>query len=308
MAVRLAVAVTDRNWFDYLRAKPSISEVNFWAPGAAPFRALQAGELFLFKLHSPTNFIVGGGVFAYANTLPCSLAWEAFQDGNGAGSLAEMRRRIIRYRRIDASIREDFSIGCRILTQPFFFDEHDWIPVPASWSPNIVTLKTYDASEGDGAILWDAVQDRLTKAEIPGVAEASDQPRYGAPVLIRPRLGQGLFRVMVTDAYNRRCVVTGERTLPALEAAHIKPFAEGGLHDPKNGLLLRRDIHSLFDCGYVTVTPGLLFNVSRRIKEEFENGRDYYQLHGRPVALPNSPNWHPDITSITWHNKERFLG
>jgi putative restriction endonuclease len=84
-------------------------------------------------------------------------------------------------------------------------------------------------------------------------------------------------------------VITGERTLPALEAAHVKPFADGGAHDPTNGLLLRRDIHALFDSGYVTVTPNLRFHVSRRIKEEFENGRHYYQLHGEPIAAPISP-------------------
>src|SRR5215831_428461 len=80
MAVRLLVAVTDRDWFEHLRTKPALSEINFWAPGAAPFRALEAGELFLFKLHAPVNFIVGGGVFTYANILPCSLAWEAFAE------------------------------------------------------------------------------------------------------------------------------------------------------------------------------------------------------------------------------------
>jgi hypothetical protein len=83
---------------------------------------------------------------------------------------------------------------------------------------------------------------------------------------------------MVTDAYSRRCAITGERTLPALEAAHIKPFAQGGSHEPTNGLLLRRDIHALFDAGYVTVTPDMHFRVSRRIKEEYENGRHYYAL------------------------------
>jgi putative restriction endonuclease len=90
MTVRLLVAVTDRDWFEHLRTKPALSEVNFWAPGAASFRALEAGELFLFKLHAPLNFIVGGGVFTYANTLPCSLAWEAFHEGNGAPSLVDM--------------------------------------------------------------------------------------------------------------------------------------------------------------------------------------------------------------------------
>jgi putative restriction endonuclease len=67
---------------------------------------------------------------------------------------------------------------------------------------------------------------------------------------------------------------------PWPDAAHVYPYAEGGTHDVTNGLLLRRDIHSLFDRGYVTVTPKMRFEVSRRIKEEFENGHDYYALHG----------------------------
>ena len=137
MAVRLVVAVTDRDWFDHLRAKVPLPEVNFWAPGAAPFKALQPGEMFLFKLHAPLNFIVGGGVFTYSNSIPCSLAWEAFGEANGASSLADMRQRIVKYRRADPADRGDFVIGCRILTEPFFFAESDWIPVPQSWSRNI---------------------------------------------------------------------------------------------------------------------------------------------------------------------------
>src|SRR5229473_8432165 len=126
MGVSLVVAVTDDDWFEMLRTRPDLAEVDFWAPGAAPFRALQPGELFLFKLHAPLNFIVGGGVFAYANAIPCSLAWEAFGDANGAASLAEMRRRIVKYRRTNADDRNDFEIGCRILTQPFFLPEGEW--------------------------------------------------------------------------------------------------------------------------------------------------------------------------------------
>ena len=141
--INLVIAVTDGDWFDMLRKQPNLTEVNFWAPSAASFRALQPGELFLFKLHAPRNVIVGGGIFAYANTLPCSLAWEAFREANGARSAHEMRARISRYRRTDPADRSDFEIGCRILTQPFFFEESDWIPVPSSWSPNIVSFKTY---------------------------------------------------------------------------------------------------------------------------------------------------------------------
>jgi putative restriction endonuclease len=153
MGLNLVIAVTDGEWFETLRRQPDLPEVNFWAPSAAAFRALEPGELFLFKLPAPRNMIVGGGVFAYSNKLPCSLAWEAFGIANGARSAQEMRARIAKYRKADPSDRSDFEIGCRILTQPFFFDEPDWLPVPSSWAPNIVSFKTYSTDTSDGLAL-----------------------------------------------------------------------------------------------------------------------------------------------------------
>ena len=70
-------------------------------------------------------------------------------------------------------------------------------------------------------------------------------PRYGSASMVFPRLGQGSFRVLVTDAYGRQCAATGERTLPVLQAAHIHPYAVGGPHRVDNGLLLRSDLHTL---------------------------------------------------------------
>lgn len=304
MGIKLVVAVTDGAWFEQLRANPELDEVNFWAPSAASFRALTAGELFLFKLHAPRNYIVGGGIFAYATALPCSLAWDAFGTANGVSSLTEMRERISRYRRAPADLRFDFEIGCRILTQPFFLNEADWLPTPKSWSRNIVSFKTYDTDDQEGLQLWEAVAQRMAWQ---GIADA-DHQRYGKPQTVRPRLGQGAFRVVVTDAYARRCAITRERTLPALEAAHIRPYSEGGQHSLSNGLLLRRDIHSLFDAGYVTVTPDLHFEVSRRIRDEFENGKEYYRLHGQTITAPESAVGRPDASELIWHNDHRFKG
>jgi len=125
---------------------------------------------------------------------------------------------------------------------------------------------------------------------------------------LRANSGQGAFRVLVTDIYNRRCAITHERTLPALEAAHIRPYGDGGAHEAQNGLLLRRDIHSLFDAGYVTVTPDLRFEVSRRIKEEFDNGRHYYELHGHKIDAPSDVGRRPDTKALNWHNENRFRG
>ncbi len=306
MSVNIVVAVTDSDWFEMLRHQPDLSEVNFWAPSANRFQALQPGELFLFKLHAPRNFIVGGGVFSYSNTLPCSLAWEAFGKSNGANSAQEMRARIAKYRRVDTADRSDFPIGCRILTLPFFFEEANWIPVPKSWSSNIVSFKTYNTSSPDGRALWNTVYERILT--IPIFENKLLKERYGEPQLVKPRLGQGAFRILVTDIYNRRCAVTQEKTLPALEAAHIRPYREGGEHEAQNGLLLRRDIHSLFDAGYVTVTPGFHFEVSNRIREEFDNGKHYYALHGQKITVPESVGQRPDVNALNWHNEYCFRG
>jgi putative restriction endonuclease len=191
------------------------------------------------------------------------------------------------------------------LTQPFFFEESEWIPVPKSWSANIVSFKTYSTSSEDGLALWDAVNERLARSSS---SPSTSSQRFGEPTLVRPRLGQGAFRVMVTDIYSRRCAVTQERTLPALEAAHIRPYGDGGEHDPSNGLLLRRDIHSLFDAGYVTVTPDLRFEVSRRIREEFDNGKHYYALHGSQIVVPAMAHQRPDSAALSWHNENCFKG
>ncbi|MFC1493408.1 HNH endonuclease, partial [candidate division KSB1 bacterium] len=127
--------------------------------------------------------------------------------------------------------------------------------------------------------------------------------------LTRGRLGQGAFRVLVTSAYRRRCAVTGERTLPVLEAGHIKPHSKRGPNITSNGILLRADLHILFDRGYVTVTPEQKVEVSRKIKEEYENGRDYYMYHGNPLKiLPNESYNLPQNHYLKWHNENVFLG
>lgn len=123
------------------------------------------------------------------------------------------------------------------------------------------------------------------------------------------RIGQGAFRVLVIDAYQRRCSITGEKTLPVLEAAHIKSYAKSGPHSLSNGLLLRSDMHKLFDTGYITVTKDLKVEVSKRIKEEFNNGREYYKYHGNSLLyLPTKEANYPNPLYLDWHNTQCFKG
>ncbi len=265
------VGVTDDDWFHFLAARKP-DEVNFWKPGAdTAFGAIQPGAPFLFKLHSPHNFIVGGGYFVKYSVLPLSLAWLAFGEKNGTSTQEECRKKILHYRNAKSADDHDPKIGCIVLTEPFFFDHSQWIPVPKDWAQNIVSGKRYDTEDsGEGFKLWNEVKVRLGGKEdkelaaVAGFDEKDPETyeRYGDPFLTRARLGQGGFRVVVTDAYQRRCAISGEKTLPVLEAAHIKPYAEAGPNKVQNGLLMRADLHILFDKKYITIDPKLKILVS----------------------------------------------
>jgi putative restriction endonuclease len=304
--MKIWIGITDKSWFDQLsRAAPD--EVNFWQPsGSKNFRALQPGEPFLFKLHSPNNFVVCGGFFVRYSSLPISLAWDAFEQKNGVASLDELRLRVRHYRKNDKAL--DPTIGCNVLAEPFFLSRNHWIPIPTDFASNIVQGKTYDTESKERGNLWESVRIAMhARSGPPFESDAVEQRRFGAEYLTRGRLGQGAFRVLVTDAYQRRCAVTGERTLPVLEAAHILPFALKGPNAVNNGLLLRSDLHKLFDLGYVTVTSDFHLEVSPRLREEWQNGRDYYAYHGkelrcRPADALNLPN----RTYLEWHNENCF--
>jgi putative restriction endonuclease len=310
--MRAYVGVTDYRWYNLLKTIKDLDEVNFWQPGGDHvFKALKPGELFLFKLKYPVNKIVGGGFFAYSNVLPISLAWDSFGIKNGANSLQEMRNIIGKLKANKEQLSTDYKIGCILLEQPFFLPEREWISIP--WNPNIVQGKGYDLSIEPGRSIWQKLQISTLLASVTEEKEIplrvhEEQSRYGQPISVMPRLGQGSFRILVTEAYNRRCAVTHEKTLPALDAAHIKPYENSGLHIVSNGILLRCDLHALFDKGYVTITPSMKFEVSRKIKEEFENGRDYYSLHGKELWLPTNPTNHPSQEYIKWHNERIYKG
>ena len=303
------VAVTDGDWFRFLGSQRELDEVNFWQPGGnRRFAALSPGEPFLFKLHAPENFIVGGGFFAHPSLIPVTLAWEAFGEKNGVTSLLEMRRRFEKYRRIRPDPHEDYKVGCIILRDPFFFDRADWLTPPPDFQRQTVQGKTYDLRTEPGRSLWATIADRLARgAGRRSVGVVAPQEMYGDPRLVRQRLGQGTFRVLLTDVYQRRCSMTGEKALPVLQAAHIRPVSEGGMHRIDNGLLLRSDVHTLFDRGYLSAGPDFRIRVSRRLRSDFDNGEQYYRLRNGPLLLPRREEDRPAREFLEWHADTVFL-
>ena len=297
--MKIYVGITDTNWFNYLSSQKDIDEINFWQPsGGRNFKALNPGEIFVFRLHSPNDYVVGYGIYSYFSILPIDKAWEYFGIKNGASSLEELRTKVEKFRKIQPQPFENYEIGCIMIKQPTFLKKENWFKIP-SWKTGIQQGKTYDLSMEDGKYIFNKLNMNLT-------TEVRELPteRYGEPIQVFPRLGQGTFRSMVLDSYNRRCAITGEKILPILHSAHIKPYNEGGEHSINNGILLREDIHTLFDRGYVTISTDYHFEVSNRIKTDFNNGKNYYSLHGTKILLPNKQEQHPDKEILSWHNNK----
>jgi len=309
-----AIAITDYGWYTFLVARPQITEVNFWTPSARTGFRAEPFSPFLFKLKAPHNAVCGFAYFAQYSRLPDWLAWETFEEGNGCESFEEMRGRI---REIRSRIRYDEAtgsneIGCIQLVQPLFFPRTAWVPQPRDWHVRTQRYAKYDLSAGEGLHVWaaclEAAKAVTTQPLQAPMAFREEAPRYGAQQLVAPRLGQGTFRVAVLEAYARACCVTGEHSLPALEASHIRPYASAGPHQVSNGLLFRADLHRLFDKGYVTVTPDFRLEVGARLRNEFHNGHTYYPLHGARLRVPKAAPLRPSSEYLQWHNEHAFLG
>lgn len=305
--MKFYVGVTDNTWFKNLKER-GCSEVNFWKPGAQPFGVLKQGDLFLFKLHAPYNYIVGGGQFVSYSILPIALAWETFGKENGTKDFNEFYTKIMKYKNGKPE-EHNPVIGCIVLSNVFYFDQEDWIAAPEDWSKAIVSGKTYDAQSVIGFNIYSQVRERLSMQSFRNTAPSYVVENRYTDVLTRQRLGQGAFRVLVTDAYKRRCAISGEKTLPVLQAAHIRPYSEEGPHLVQNGLLLRSDMHTLFDNGYITVDEDYRINVSKSLHEDYGNGKDYYKFHGKELLiLPDNKEERPSKDFLLWHNEHVYKG
>ncbi len=310
--MRAYVGVTDRGWYQFLAARPELDEVNFWRPGGGQaFRALAPGEPFFFKSHYPDNKIVGGGFFTGFVQLRVSEAWNLLGPGNGAASLAGLQAPISRYRAKmsrgrPASADPDPLIGCILIRDPRFFPG---VPAPPGLAPSVMQGKRYDLAEPSAASYFAGLL-QLLLGTPPDLDLAAPWhrpgPPFGDPRLAPYRLGQQAFKAIVADAYHRQCAITGTHIPPVLQAAHVRPVTQGGEHRLDNGLLLRSDIHTMFDQGYLAIDPRYRLMVSPRLREDFGNGTQFYAQAGNIITLPARRADRPHRDFLEWHLDEVF--
>lgn len=120
---------------------------------------------------------------------------------------------------------------------------------------------------------------------------------------IHARRGQKRFRKKLLDTYNRKCAVTKCEIIEMLEAAHIYSFKGSETDKIPNGILLRSDIHTLFDLGLITINPENYFiKVSNKImKDEY-----YAELNNKKINLPERTEDHPSQDSLIHHFENVF--
>lgn len=313
--MRAYVSPTDGRWAAFLRARPYLDEVNFWWPSGVTFKAIAPGERFLFKAKARDGGrLIGGGLFSGYRRMPVSDAWRFFGEANGCASEAELLAQINAYRAKNGSPPDpDPVIGCAMLYDTFFVPGEAELPPPAGYPDSATRGRGYGPDDSQWSALEAMFAELASSSPIVEFRSESDVVRYvegarhGRPTLIVPRRGQRSFAALVNDAYERQCAITGGRIRPTLQAAHIIPFAKEGQHSVPNGLLLRSDVHTLYDAGYLSVDPDYRLRVSERLRLDFGNGKEFYERQGTVIHLPKAKVDLPARESLEWHHQERFL-
>lgn len=117
------------------------------------------------------------------------------------------------------------------------------------------------------------------------------------------RLGQPAFRSMLIRLYRGKCALTGCDVQPVLEAAHITPYGGAETNHPTNGILLRSDIHVLFDLGLIAIDP----TTRQVIIAPSLKGTIYGELEGRVIAEPSNPQLQPSVATLVEHLRRTRL-
>jgi len=119
-------------------------------------------------------------------------------------------------------------------------------------------------------------------------------------ISIARRQGQSQFRQNLLNAYSYCCAITGCDAKEALEAAHILPYSKSENNHPSNGLLLRADLHTLFDLNLIVVDPSsLTVRLAPQIRDSV-----YAELEGRSLRLPEVVENKPNEDSLNWRWKQ----
>lgn len=197
--------------------------------------------------------------------------------------------------------------------------ELDYRPYPKLNDPNdvlsgVVRLTfTDDDRTAVADVAWKAVKEtefaqtdfRLHAVVLPsalGAYQPPTEPAGKSERSVRERPGQAKFRRDLKLSYRNRCCISGCTVPEVLEGAHIDPYQNLASDHAQNGLLLRADLHTLFDRYLISINPDTMrVHVGKRVR----GTAGYGQWHGVSLQLPEEPGHKPDQRALRrhWENK-----
>lgn len=163
------------------------------------------------------------------------------------------------------------------------------------WSQSIVRGKTETDAARASRLSSEMQYDQMSEPEqfVDEFRLVETDERTVLFAATRPRIGQGTTRTRLPNMHGRKCAVTGEKTEPVLEAAHVQSYLGPRSNHVQNGILVTQEFHTLFDAGLVSITPEYKVRVSPAIREKWSNGRRFYEYDGRPILVPEDPELRP---------------
>ncbi|SMC95081.1 HNH endonuclease [Pedobacter nyackensis] len=287
-----AISPTDNNWFYYLKKNNFNSTVNFWTPTPWNIKGLNKGDKFFFMLKAPIRLIGGFGEFVEYKNLTAEQAWIEFGFRNGRDSKQNFIDSIQKY--IDSNSKKfgkktinanTYTIGCIILQNCQFWENEEFKQLDKDkikFSSQIVKLKYFD----------DALNMLDPSSLIERFHPLKGQ-RENLFTQVNGRIGQERFKSAVLKAYNHRCCISGDPTPELLEASHIQSYLNINSNHIQNGILLRIDLHRLFDNGLLYIDEEYTIHISSVLKNDY-----YYSFCGKKINLPTNSKDYPSVEAL----------
>jgi putative restriction endonuclease len=293
-----AISPTDNHWFQFLRDAGFNSYVNFWTPTPWNIKRMSPGNRWYFLLKSPIREIGGFGEFVEYKNLTAIEAWKEYGQRNGCVDKKQMVERIQVY--IDKNSEEfggksidinSHEIGCVILKNCQFWDEEKYKrpeDYEIGFATQVVKYKYFDQYDP-----FTNLPDDIDNFSL------LNEPREEFKKEVNQRKGQSEFKGRILKAYNNKCCVSGETCPELLEAAHLQQYLNDSSNHIQNGILLRIDLHRLFDNGLLFIDNEYKVHISPILLSP-----SYKQFEGIKISLPNNPNEYPSKECLELKRKD----
>ncbi len=287
-----AISPTDKNWFDFLKVSSLNSYVNFWTPTPWNLRQLNVGNRLYFMLKDPIRKVAGFGEFYEYKNLTAVQAWNEFGYRNGRNSRQVFINSIQDYldknslkfggQAIDINT---YQIGCIVLNNCEYWEEEHFLDAEEQnidFATQVVKIKYFDK--------YDPFQQAVNDRDNFNIVNEHRDDRRGEANI---RVGQSAFKGKLLRAYNNKCCISGETIPELLEAAHIQEYRNRNSNHVQNGLLLRIDLHRLFDNYLMHIDNNYTIQISTIVTNPL-----YRQYHGQKIQLPHSVYDYPSIVAL----------